>query len=120
MSTPHLQRILEIYRRNQYRTTTSGNRVAWDEPGEGDTSEVRRHNAFVTRKFQQKRQAKERLKSKGAVPIRDGKPIFEEPMAIDEGVQEVLMSFRRAYQSNRPMRFREWIAVVAGMLDDLD
>lgn len=110
MTPERLQRILEIY----HRTTTSGRRVAWDEPTETDSAEIRRHNAFLARQLQKKRDAKERLKSKGAVPTRNGKPIFE-----DHGVQQVLMSFRRAYQSNRPMRFREWIRVVAEMLDDL-
>jgi len=114
-----LERLLEIYRRNEYRTTTSGRRVAWDEKGEADSAEIRRHNAFLAKKHQQKTDAKERLKKKGAVPTKDGKPIFEQPQGLDENIQQVLMSFRRQYQSNRPMRFREWIKVVAVMLNDL-
>ncbi len=113
-----IQRLLEIYRSSNYRTTSRGRKVAFDEPGEDDTPEVRRHNAFLAKKHQQKNDAKERLKSKGAVPTKDGKPIFEGSEMVTEDLQQVLMSFRRLYQSNRPMRFREWIKVVAGMLDD--
>jgi len=114
-----IQRLLEIYRSANYRTTSRGRKVTWDEPGEDDTPEVRRHNAFIAQRHQQKTDTKERLKSKGAVPTKDGKPIFEQSQELDENIQQVLMSFRRQYQSNRPMRFREWIQVVAGMLDDL-
>ena len=111
MKSSVLQRIQEIY-----RTTYSGRIVAWDEPTEDDnTSEVRRHNAFLAQKLQRKQDAKERLKTKGAVPKRNGKPIFEG----SGDLQSVLMSFRRHYQSNRPMRFRDWIKVVSELLDDL-
>jgi len=114
-----IQRLLEIYRSSNFRTTSKGRKVTWDEPGEDDTPEVQRHNAFLAKKHQQKTDAKERLKKKGAVPTKQGKPIFEQSQQLDENIQQVLMSFRRLYQSNRPMRFREWIKVVAGMLDDL-
>ena len=117
-STTHdriIQRLLE-----SYRTTVSGQRVRWDEKGEEDDNpEVIRHNAFLAQKLKQKRDAKERLKSKGAVPTRNGKPIFEGDQEITEDVQQVLMSFRRHYQSNRPMRFRDWIKIVSGLMDDL-
>ena len=115
MKSSVLQRIQEIY-----RTTYSGRIVAWDEPTEDDnTSEVRRHNAFLAQKLQRKQDAKERLKTKGAIPTRNGKPIFEGDLAVTEEVSKVLMSFRRHYQSNRPMRFRDWIKIVSGLLDDL-
>ena len=114
MKSSALQRIQEIY-----RTTYSGRKVQWDEPEEDDTPEVRRHNAFLAQKLKQKRDAKERLKSKGAVPTRNGKPIFEGDQEITEDVQQVLMSFRRQYQSNRLMRFRDWIKIVSGLMDDL-
>ncbi len=117
--TQVIQRLLEIYRSSNFRTTSKGRKVTWDEPGEDDTPEVRRHNAFLAKKHQQRTDAKERLKSKGAVPTKQGKPIFEQSEELDESIQQVLMSLRRLYQSNRPMRFREWIQVVAGMLNDL-
>ncbi len=93
--------------------------MRWDEPGEDDSQEVRRHNAFLAKKLQKKRESKERLKSKGAVPTRDGKPIFEADQAVTEDLQQILMDFRRLYSSNRPMRFREWIRVVAELLGDI-
>jgi hypothetical protein len=117
--TQVIQRLLEIYRSSNYRTTSKGRKVAWDEPSEDDTPEVKRHNAFLAKKHQQRTDAKERLKSKGAVPTKDGKPIFEGSEMVTEDLQQVLMSFRRQYQSNRPMRFREWIKTVAELLDDL-
>ena len=109
-----IQRLLE-----SYRTTVSGRRVRWDEPGEEDDSpDVQRHNAFLDQKRQQNL-AKERLKKKGAVPTKNGKPIFEQPQILDENLQQVMTSFHQHYQSNRSMRFREFILVIADLLDNL-
>ena len=52
MKSSVLQRIQEIY-----RTTYSGRKVAWDEPSEDDTPEVRRHNAFLAQQLQKKRES---------------------------------------------------------------
>lgn len=114
-----LDRLLEIYRRNEYRTTSSGRKVRWDEPGESDSAEIRRHNAILAKHLQKKRESKDRLKSKGAVPTKNGKPIFEGDL-VTEDLAQVLAGFRRLYQSNRSMRFRDWVQVVSDMLDDLD
>lgn len=111
--------LLEIYRRSQYRTTTSGQKVRWDEPGEDDTPEVQQHNRDL-KKQHQKTVGKERLKSKSAVPTKDGKPIFESPEALDENTHQVLTTFRQLLQSNRTTNFRTWIKVVAKVLEDLD
>ena len=109
-----IQRLLE-----SYRTTVSGRRVRWDEPGEEDDNpEVLRHNAFLDQQ-RKRNEWKERLKKKGSVPIKNGKPIFEQPQILDENLQQVMNSFRQLYQSNRSMRFREWILVIADLLDDL-
>ena len=110
MTSSVLQRIQEIY-----RTTAKGRKVQWDEPSESDTPEVRRHNAFLAQQLQKKRESKDHLMNKDAVPTRNGKPIFEG----SGDLQSVLLSFRRLYQSNRPMRFRDWIKIVSEMLDDL-
>lgn len=115
-----INKLLEIYRSRQYRTTVSGRKIQWDEPGEDETPEVRMHNAWLTKKAQQKREAKERLKQKGRVPTRQGTPIFENGQVIDESYQQVMTTFRRLYQSNRGLRFRDWIKQVADLLDDLD
>lgn len=113
------EHLLEIYRRSQYRTTTSGQKVRWDEPGEGDTPEVQQHNRDL-KKQHQKTVGKERLKSKSAVPTKDGKPIFESPEPLDENTLQVLTTFRQLLQSNRTTNFRTWIKVVAKVLEDLD
>jgi hypothetical protein len=63
----------------------------------------------LARRLKQKQDAKERLKSKGAVPSRNGKPIFEG----SGDLQQFALSFRRHYYSSRPLRFKEWIEVVA-------
>ena len=114
MKSSVLQRIQEVY-----RTTAKGRKVRWDEPSESDSAEIHRHNAFLAKQLQKKRESKDRLKNKNAVPTKNGKPIFEGDLALTEDVQQVLMSFRRLYQSNRPMRFRDWIKVVSGLVDDL-
>lgn len=113
-------RLLEIYRRSQYRTTLSGDKVRWDEPGEEDTPEVQRHNDALTRSHQNKAASKDRLKSKSAVPTRKGKPIFEDSEVLNENLQQVLSTFRQLYQSNRATNFRTWAKVVAKVLEDLD
>lgn len=69
--------LLEIYRNYNYRTTSSGRKVQWDEPGEGDSPEVRRHNEFLAQKRQRRANAQDRLKRKGIVPTRGGQPMFE-------------------------------------------
>ncbi|MFZ9069297.1 MAG: hypothetical protein ACO23R_18145 [bacterium] len=115
MKSSVLQRIQEIY-----RTNYSGRKIQWDEPSENDTPEVRRHNAFLAQRLQRKQDSKERLKTKGAVPTKNGKPIFEDDLVVTEDLSRVLMGFRRLYQTNRSMRFREWVQVIAGMLDDLN
>ena len=113
------QRLLEIYRKSQYRTTTSGQKIRWDEPGEGDTPEVQQHNRDL-KKYQQRTFGKQRLKSKSAVPTKNGKPIFEEVQVLDENTLQVLSTFRQLLQSNRTTNFRTWIKVVAKVLEDLD
>jgi hypothetical protein len=111
--------LLEVYRKSQYRTTTSGQKVRWDEPGEGDTPEVQQHNRDL-KKQHQKTVGKQRLKNKSAVPTKDGKPIFESPEALDENTLQVLTTFRQLLQSNRTTNFRTWIKVAAKVLEDLD
>jgi hypothetical protein len=113
------RRLLEIYRRSQYRTTTSGQKIRWDEPGEGYTPEVQQHNRDL-KKHQQKTIGKQRLKNKSAVPTKNGTPIFEELQVLDENTLQVLSTFRQLLQSNRTTNFRTWIKVVAKVLEDLD
>ena len=61
--------------KRQYRTTTSGNRVRWDEDDATDDAV----NTMLQRGRQQQQASagRERLKAKGAVPKKDGKPVFE-------------------------------------------
>lgn len=59
-------------------------------------------------------------KYRGAVPTRKGKPIFEQLVEVDEEVMEVLVALIGLYESNRSMRFREWVSEVVEVLKDLD
>ena len=110
MKSSVLQRIQEIY-----RTTIQGRKVHGMNQAEDDTPEVRRHNAFLAQKLQRKQDAKERLKNKDAVPTRTANRYLK-GLVISS---QFSCPFRRLYQSNRPMRFRDWIKVVSGLLDDL-
>ena len=115
------KRLLEAYRKSSYRTTVSGRRVRWDEPGEEDDNpDVIKHNAFFAKQRQRKEDAKERLKQKGNVPTKKGKPIFEKAEMLNEDLNRFLLEFRGLYNTNRTMRFRDWIKVVSTLLDDLD
>ena len=60
-------------------------RVRWDEPDEEDSPEIRRHNAALERARNKRQDAKERLKSKGAVPTKVGKPIFKGNLVVTGG-----------------------------------
>jgi hypothetical protein len=115
------KRLLEAYRTSNSRTTVSGRRVRWDEPGEEDDNpDVQRHNAFIAKGIQRKQDAKDRLKQKGKVPTKQGKPIFEKAEPLNEELNRFLLEFRGLYNTNRTMRFRDWIKVCSKLLDDLD
>lgn len=115
------KRLLEAYRKSSSRTTVSGRRVRWDEPGEEDHNpEVQSHNAFIAKDIQRKEDAKEQLKQKGRVPTKKGKPIFEKAEPLNEELNRFLLEFRGLYNTNRTMRFREWIKVCSKLLDELD
>lgn len=115
-----VKRLLEAYRKSSYRTTVSGRRVAWDEPGEEDHNpDVQRHNALLAGRFQRKQDARNRLKQQGKVPTKKGKPIFERAELLNEELNTFLAEFRSVYQSNRTMRFRDWIKVFSKLLADL-
>ena len=75
------EKILEAYRSIYgYRKTASGHYAARDEPSERDSAEVRAHNAASKRYMERRRRqqaSRDHLKSKNAVPYKDGKPMFE-------------------------------------------
>ena len=102
-----------------YRTTLSGRRVAWDEPGE-EGPEVIRHNEYLSRRSKQKKDSQDRLKSKGKVPSRNGEPLFEQDHESTSGsLLQLFMMFQTSYQSDRKLTFSEWSREVALMLDIL-
>ena len=113
--------------RNYVRTTGSGRRVDWDEPGERDDNpDVIRHNAAVAnylKKRKQKTQSRDKLKSQNKVPTKDGKPMWEqmqEDVELNESVNRFIMKFRGLYYSGKTMRFRDWLRVIEDLVDELD
>ena len=103
-----------------YRTTVSGRRIRWDEPSEEDDNpDVIRHNQFLAQKRKAKKDAQVRLKTKGIVPKREGKPMFEDLESPSASLLQLFIMFQKSYQSNRRMIFREWSREVAQMLDSL-
>lgn len=79
----------EVYGRYGRRQTASGRYVPRDEPDEDE--QVRQSDAIqaklrAQRAKQQASAGKERLKSKGAVPTKNGKPVFE-GVEIDENLE---------------------------------
>lgn len=115
------KRLLEAYRKSSSRTTVSGRKVCWDEPGEEDDNpDVIKHNTFIAKGIQRKEDAKQQLKQKGRVPTKKGKPIFEKAEPLNEELNRFLLEFRGLYNTNRSMRFRDWIKVCSQLLDDLE
>lgn len=112
------KRLLENYRSSRYRTTASGRRVQWDEPGEQDSAEIKRHNVHLSMQRQQ-RASRERLKSKGMVPTKDGKPLFEKVSAVHSTTVQYLQALRHLYDASQTHRFEEWILEVVQVVDQL-
>lgn len=122
-------KILEIYRRTPYqssrgityRTTASGNRVAWDEPHPDMEDEINdRINRLMKQRelAKQQRISRERLKQKNAVPKKAGKPMYERQI-LEEDFNKAISLLRNAYLSGRVMRFKDWISTMEHILDEL-
>lgn len=110
---PIQRKVLEVYS-NRYRTTYQGKRVAFDEPGERDTPEIRRHNQFLAQQIRKRKEAKERLKQQDKIPRRkDGKKVFEEfCMEIYKNrKQEVMDSedLKNIYNAANILEYENWL-----------
>lgn len=115
-------KLLEIYRRTPYRTTASGNRVAWDEPDKRREDEIndRIQRLLKTKQqLQQARFAKNRLKDRNAVPQKAGKPMWEQQI-LDEDLSKATSLLRQYYYSTKVMRFREWCGIIENLIDALE
>ena len=117
------QRLAEIYARHYgYRTTISGRKVARDEPDE----EEQLRQAETIRKSLQKQQAassRQRLKSKNAVPTRQGKKLFDEFMKeahanrhAHELTRTQLDELKNAYNAAQHLDFGQWTLFVTEMI----
>ena len=115
-------KLLEIYRRTPYRTTASGNRVAWDEPDRRREDEIndRIQRLLKTKQqLQQARFAKNRLKDRNAVPQKAGKPMWEQQI-LEEDLNKATNLLRQYYYSTKVMRFREWCGIIENLIDELE
>lgn len=114
-------KILEIYRRTPYRTTASGNRVAWDEPDQRKEDEI---NDRIQRLIKAKQQLKqtqanrERLKNKNAVPQKAGKPMWEHTI-LQEDLNKAIQLIRQHYYSGKTLKFKDWCSMMEKILDEL-
>lgn len=118
-------KIIEVfrnYRQQPYRTTVSGNRVRWDEPSierENEISDRIQRLRQQQNQLKQLRQHRNRLKSKNAVPVKSGKPMFEEQM-LEEDLNKAITLLRQYYYSPKMMRFRDWVKAMENFYDELE
>jgi hypothetical protein len=122
-SASNRQQVAEIYGgRYGTRTTASGRKVYRDEPGEDEQL----RQADAVRKAVHKKEAaasRERLKSKGKVPVRkDGTKVFEDFMKVIREKEELQMDrktreyLEQVYLSARALEFDKWILFIDEML----
>jgi hypothetical protein len=102
-------KILEIYRRTPYRTTALGNRVTWDEPEKQKENEISDRIQRLMKAKQQlqlQKLAKNKLKSRNAVPLKAGKPMFEQQI-LEEDLNRAIQLIRIYYHSGKTMKFKD-------------
>jgi len=105
-----------------YRRTYGGSVVRRDEPGE---EEQLRQSDAIQRLMQKRRAAasRERLKSKGAVPTKGKKKLFDEFMqeayAVNGGDKQSKIDHKRMkqiYLSARALEYDKWILFITEMM----
>jgi len=105
-----------------YRRTYAGSVVRRDEPGEEE--QLRQSDAIQS--MMQKRRAaasRERLKSKGAVPTKGKKKLFDEFMleanaarGIDNQTSIDHKRMKQIYLSARSLEYDKWILFITEMM----
>lgn len=113
-------KILEIYRRAPYRTTASGNRVAWDEPDQRREDEINDRIQRLLKAKQQLKQSqasRERLKNKKAVPQKGGQPMWEQ-VILKEDLNKAIQLIRQYYYSGKTLKFKDWCSMMENILDE--
>jgi hypothetical protein len=118
---PIVDKILEIYRRTPYRTTASGNRVAWDEPDQRKENEINDRIQRLIKAKQQLKQtqaSRERLKAKQAVPQKGGQPMWEQ-IILKEDLNKAIQLIRRYYYSGKTLKFKDWCSMMEKILDEI-
>lgn len=104
------------------RKTYAGHRVDWDEGDSRQDDEISdRINRLKQQQLlnKQNKLRQQRLKSQNKVPIKSGKPMFEE-MMLDEDLNKAVLLLRQYYYSTKAMRFREWIGLIEKIMDELE
>jgi len=105
-----------------YRRTYGGSVVRRDEPGEED--QLRQSDAI--QRIMQKRRAsasRERLKSKGAVPTKSGKKLFDEfireAYVVNGGDKQSKIDHKRmkqVYLAAKALEYDTWILFITEMM----
>ena len=78
---------------------------------DADMEKLKRQNKRSSAQF--------RLKRKGKVPTKSGKPMWEEYGLLEEDFNKFVSLFRKYYYSGKMMRFREWLEVIDDLVDTL-
>lgn len=121
-SRASLHRFLETYRKtqNSYRTAAGH----WKQRDEPDSEEQLRQSDAIQAKLKAQRAAagRNRLKSKGAVPTRQGKKLFDEFMREATGYRQPASTIeseelKQIYLAARALDdFEKWIYFIAEVL----
>ena len=111
--------VLEAYRRlPSFYKTFSGHFKLRDEP---DEDEQFRQSDQIRKVLQQRKilASKNRLKSQSKVPTRNGKPIFEHDLMMNEDISKALTQIRMMYYSGKLMTFKQFLHSISDLIDDV-
>lgn len=120
-----VDRVIEAFRKT--REATSLNSIVSRNYGEPRKTEYlkiapalrKQHNADMEKVKRQnnKSSAQFRLKRKGKVPTKSGKPMWEEYGFIEEDLNKFISLYRKHYRSGKLMSFKEWMGIMSDLLD---
>lgn len=124
-----IDKVIEAFRRKSGNASLNSI-VSKREPGEPRKTEYlkiapsaqKQYDADMekVKKQNRKSSAQFRLKHKGKVPTKSGKPMWEEYGIIEEDFNKFISTYRKYYYSGKMMRFREWIGVMGDLFDIID
>jgi hypothetical protein len=122
-----LNKVIEAFRKMRREDADDLNRiVSKREPTEPSKTEYLRadpekfNKAMTHWKSQAKKSSAQfRLKNKGKVPQKAGKPMWEEYGILEEDFNKFISAFRKYYTNGKTMTFRNWLEVMDALIDTL-